>query len=253
MWRGFRAVRASLVPVGHPSLADADPPCRPPCQDPASQPGPPPPNRGDPSWTSSRSSCCARSRSATSGSSGCGSPTCSATSSRWRSRRPSSRAPSARGSASTARPSRASPGCQEADMLAMPDPATFQVLPWRGEHQGAARMFCDITMPDGEPVVRRPALRAQAHAGPGRRPGLHLLHAPRDRVLPVQGAAAGPGEAPVPVDEGGYFDHDAPGARPRLPPRRRSRCSRRWASPWSSATTRAARASRRSTCATPTR
>src|SRR5699024_8152688 len=32
----------------------------------------------------------------------------------------------------------------EADMLAKPDPSTFQVLPWRGETHGTARMFCDI-------------------------------------------------------------------------------------------------------------
>ena len=75
----------------------------------------------------------------------------------------------------------------EADMLAKPDPSTFQILPWRGEgpvdgadvlrHRDARR----------QPVVRRPAVRPQAHAGQGRRQGLHLLHAPRDRVLPVQG------------------------------------------------------------------
>ena len=37
----------------------------------------------------------------------------------------------------------------ESDMLAKPDPATFQVLPWRSEGPGVARMFCDIQMPDG--------------------------------------------------------------------------------------------------------
>src|SRR5690606_32226033 len=35
----------------------------------------------------------------------------------------------------------------EADMLAKPDPATFQLLPWRGEENGVARMFCDILTP----------------------------------------------------------------------------------------------------------
>jgi glutamine synthetase len=39
----------------------------------------------------------------------------------------------------------------ESDMLAKPDPSTFQVLPWRGERHGTARMFCDIQTPDGEP------------------------------------------------------------------------------------------------------
>src|SRR5262245_65573112 len=41
----------------------------------------------------------------------------------------------------------------ESDMVAKPDPATFQVLPWQtdeGNHY-SARMFCDIAMPDGSP------------------------------------------------------------------------------------------------------
>src|ERR1700712_5909861 len=44
----------------------------------------------------------------------------------------------------------------EADMLAKPDPSTFQVLPWRGEHLGTGRMFCDILTPDSEPALMDP-------------------------------------------------------------------------------------------------
>ncbi|MGZ5298641.1 MAG: glutamine synthetase beta-grasp domain-containing protein, partial [Actinomycetota bacterium] len=33
---------------------------------------------------------------------------------------------------------------QEADMIAHPDPSTFQLLPWRPGAPGVARMFCDI-------------------------------------------------------------------------------------------------------------
>src|SRR5690242_21883578 len=44
----------------------------------------------------------------------------------------------------------------ESDMLAKPDPATFQVLPWRSEAPGAARMFCDILLPDGTPSYADP-------------------------------------------------------------------------------------------------
>src|ERR1700748_264892 len=43
----------------------------------------------------------------------------------------------------------------EADMLAKPDPATFQILPWR-TGQATARMFCDILMPDGTPSYADP-------------------------------------------------------------------------------------------------
>ena len=39
-----------------------------------------------------------------------------------------------------------------ADVLAHPDPTTFQILPWRGEVDPTARMFCDITTPDGQPA-----------------------------------------------------------------------------------------------------
>lgn len=38
---------------------------------------------------------------------------------------------------------------QESDMLAFPDPSTFQVLPWRPESNAVARMFCEIKRPDG--------------------------------------------------------------------------------------------------------
>ncbi len=39
----------------------------------------------------------------------------------------------------------------ESDMVALPDPDTFQLLPWRPrEHHSVARMFCDILKPGGE-------------------------------------------------------------------------------------------------------
>ncbi len=44
----------------------------------------------------------------------------------------------------------------ESDMIARPDPSTFQLLPWRGEYPGVARMFCDILMPDGSPSYADP-------------------------------------------------------------------------------------------------
>ena len=103
-------------------------------------------------------------------------------------------------------------------MLAKPDPATFQVLPWRSEAPGTARMFCDILHAGRHAVVRRPAPRAQAHAGQGGRPRLHLLHAPRDRVLPVPGPArAGP--AAGAGRHGRLLRPHAARRRPRLPPR----------------------------------
>lgn len=39
---------------------------------------------------------------------------------------------------------------EESDMIAMPDPATFRILPWRPREKAVARMFCDILTPEGE-------------------------------------------------------------------------------------------------------
>jgi len=38
---------------------------------------------------------------------------------------------------------------EESDMIAKPDPTTFQFLPWRPKDRPVARMFCDILEPDG--------------------------------------------------------------------------------------------------------
>jgi glutamine synthetase len=46
---------------------------------------------------------------------------------------------------------------EESDMIAMPDPDTFSLLPWRsgGEHK-VGRLFCDILTPHGEPYEGDP-------------------------------------------------------------------------------------------------
>ncbi|MEJ5944586.1 glutamine synthetase family protein [Pseudokineococcus basanitobsidens] len=104
----------------------------------------------------------------------------------------------------------------ESDMLARPDPSTFQVLPWRGEdgQAGVARMFCDILTPDGEPaladsrnVLKRTLSRA-AESGFTfyTHPEIEFYlfrGTPADSV----GAEGGAVHAPVPVDTMGYFDH----------------------------------------------
>src|SRR5436309_3824924 len=40
---------------------------------------------------------------------------------------------------------------QESDMIAIPDAATFQVIPWKNEAP-VARRFCDVFNPDGTAV-----------------------------------------------------------------------------------------------------
>lgn len=45
---------------------------------------------------------------------------------------------------------------QDSDILAFPDPSTFQVLPWRPESNAVARMICNIKRPDGRPFDADP-------------------------------------------------------------------------------------------------
>ena len=45
---------------------------------------------------------------------------------------------------------------QESDMIAKPDPTTFQLVPWRSKDRPVARMFCDILNPDGTPYEGDP-------------------------------------------------------------------------------------------------
>ena len=45
---------------------------------------------------------------------------------------------------------------EESDMIAMPDPSTFQVLPWRPQEKKVARMICDILTPDRKPYEGDP-------------------------------------------------------------------------------------------------
>jgi len=40
---------------------------------------------------------------------------------------------------------------EESDMIAMPDPSTFRMLPRQSGERSVARMFCDVRTPDGEP------------------------------------------------------------------------------------------------------
>src|SRR5918911_1331810 len=91
---------------------------------------------------------------------------------------------------------------EESDMIAMPDASTFAVLPWRPEHQGVARMFCDILTPErtpyeGDPrhVLRRALERAKAMGFD------HYYVGPELEYFYFRSATS-----TEVLDEGGYFD-----------------------------------------------
>jgi glutamine synthetase len=94
----------------------------------------------------------------------------------------------------------------ESDMLVKPDPTTFTVLPWRSEHPGVARMFCDILLPDGSPSVVDPRHVLRRALGRAADQGFSFYTHPEIEFYLLRGKPAA-GEPPVPIDDGGYFDH----------------------------------------------
>lgn len=95
----------------------------------------------------------------------------------------------------------------ESDMVAHPDPSTFQLLPWVSDagRQYSARMFCDITMPDGSPAwaSSRHVLRRQLDKAAEL--GFSCYVHPEIEFFLLE---PGPydGTSPVPADDAGYFD-----------------------------------------------
>ncbi len=99
----------------------------------------------------------------------------------------------------------------ESDMLAKPDPGTFQILPWRSESPGTARMFCDIVMPDGSPSFADPRQVLKRTLAKAADLGFAFYTHPEIEFFLFKDLETG-GRAPTPVDQGGYFDHVAHGA-----------------------------------------
>jgi glutamine synthetase len=96
----------------------------------------------------------------------------------------------------------------ESDMVALPDPDTFDLLPWRPrEHRAVARMFCDILRPGGQPFEGDPRfvlkrnLKLAADLGYTYYVGPELEYFyfkqdPNDPTTPTTQV----------LDKGGYFD-----------------------------------------------
>ncbi|MBU2474324.1 MAG: glutamine synthetase family protein [Candidatus Omnitrophica bacterium] len=91
---------------------------------------------------------------------------------------------------------------EESDMIAMPDPETFAILPWRPKEKAVARMICDVLNPDktpyeGDPryVLKRALERARKmgfdHFYLG--PELEFFYFKNDQGTEI-------------LDKGGYFD-----------------------------------------------
>jgi glutamine synthetase len=91
---------------------------------------------------------------------------------------------------------------EESDMIALPDPATFAVLPWRPTEDGVGRMFCDIQTPERNPYegdprhVLRRALQRMSEMG-----FEDFMVGPELEYFYFRDA-----RSTEPLDQGGYFD-----------------------------------------------
>lgn len=90
---------------------------------------------------------------------------------------------------------------EESDMVAIPDPTTFQLLPWRPRERPVGRMFCDIYRPDGLPYEGDPrnALRRMLKRAGDK--GYTFYVGPELEYFYFKSDAA-----PEILDRGGYFD-----------------------------------------------
>src|SRR5690554_6523324 len=94
----------------------------------------------------------------------------------------------------------------ESDLLAQPDPSTFQILPWRGEIDPISLIFCDQATPDGRPAVSDPRNVLRRTLEKAADAGFTFYTHPEIEFYLLKSAQFGP-EGPVPVDNAGYFDN----------------------------------------------
>lgn len=94
----------------------------------------------------------------------------------------------------------------EADVLAQPDPSTFQILPWRGEIDPTARMFCDIITPDGKPATADPRNVLKRTLAKAADKGFTFYTHPEIEFYLLKDSDWQNGGA-QPIDTAGYFDN----------------------------------------------
>ena len=92
----------------------------------------------------------------------------------------------------------------ESDMLLAPDPSTFQMLPWRDDVGGAARMFCAVLTPDGEPARTDPRSGLERQLARVAEAGFTCYIHPEIEFYLVN---QDPDGRIRPTDDAGYFDH----------------------------------------------
>jgi len=93
---------------------------------------------------------------------------------------------------------------QESDVLAKPDPKTFQLLPWRVDEAPVARVVCDILNLDGTPFEGCPRNVLRRALGRAAEAGFSFFAAPEMEFFYF--ADSDPSRPPRPLDAGSYFE-----------------------------------------------
>ena len=91
---------------------------------------------------------------------------------------------------------------EESDMVALPDPGTFTILPWRANgEENVARMFCDILNPDGTPYEGDPRWALKRNLKKAADRGYTMQVGPELEFFYFKNA-----KGTEILDRGGYFD-----------------------------------------------
>jgi glutamine synthetase len=94
----------------------------------------------------------------------------------------------------------------ESDMVALPDPNTFTLLPFTGGDGAVARMFCDIMQPGGIPTPTDPRYVLKRQLKVAADMGYTFYVGPEVEFFYFKQPAEGSPMRPVPLDNGNYFD-----------------------------------------------
>ncbi len=90
---------------------------------------------------------------------------------------------------------------QESDMLAVPDPNTFEIVPWRGDEAPVARMFCDIRHLSEEPFEGDPRHVLKRNLDRAREKGFTFYTSPDMEFFIFESE-----HDATPIDHEGFFD-----------------------------------------------
>ncbi|HKE76797.1 MAG TPA: type I glutamate--ammonia ligase [Acidimicrobiales bacterium] len=93
---------------------------------------------------------------------------------------------------------------QESDVLAKPDPNSFEILPWADGVGTSARVFCDIVNLDGTPFEGDPRQVLRRNLDRARDQGFSFYAAPEMEFFYF--ADNDPTRPPEPLDKASYFD-----------------------------------------------